>query len=553
MNSCTFSSRSIIAILSLLVANNNNLRLVSGFLPGIEKFTPVSDLSTVQILPPVSSQQIQEETIQQHYNNEEVLVVSPPGTVATSITSIIEEDIGTSKEEKENEFLTQNEYPFASMISGCAPFIASHVGQIVVFHIPGEIVNRKDHFYDTLLSDISLTWLMGMKIVIVVDTTSQQQQQQKQQQRRGILEEECLLVDNDNDNQNECYNLLRMIENGTIRQVEKEASFVRFETERKLNKYLRLHGGSFASSTSPDVTPAIDGNVVGGNFYSAKSYGSIFQSSSSSSSAHSSSTSNGKLKKDAFQYTGFANHIKTSNIKQVLNNNDVVLLTTIGTSPYGDLVKVDGNQLAAKVAASLGAYKVIYVAHQDSVLCQTSTAATTTTSSSKKKGTSNNDDHDNTDDVGPSTSNNNIITTKTTTTKKTTKPLQEIPLSFAKEFIEYHNIRVQRKTGFMLIGNGSNNVEQQQTPLSSQSYAMEMLIHLGWSSWAIENGVQRAHIVNPRDGALLEELFTSKNGENTCLYHDDENNKNDDDDNDLFEDEDWFNFFFTSQAATAVG
>lgn len=43
-----------------------------------------------------------------------------------------------------------------------------------------------------------------------------------------------------------------------------------------------------------------------------------------------------------------------------------------------------------------------------------------------------------------------------------------------------------------------------------------------WASWALDHGVKRAHVVNPADGALLEELFTSKNGVNTCLYHDDE-------------------------------
>jgi hypothetical protein len=47
---------------------------------------------------------------------------------------------------------------------------------------------------------------------------------------------------------------------------------------------------------------------------------------------------------------------------------------------------------------------------------------------------------------------------------------------------------------------------------------------LAWAVWALQqkNTVARAHIVNPSDGALLEELFTSsKNGLNTCVYHDD--------------------------------
>jgi hypothetical protein len=53
-----------------------------------------------------------------------------------------------------------------------------------------------------------------------------------------------------------------------------------------------------------------------------------------------------------------------------------------------------------------------------------------------------------------------------------------------------------------------------------------------------KHGVTRAHIVNPTDGALLEELFTSKNGANTCIFHDKEllylEDDDDDDEEEIF-------------------
>ncbi len=38
---------------------------------------------------------------------------------------------------------------------------------------------------------------------------------------------------------------------------------------------------------------------------------------------------------------------------------------------------------------------------------------------------------------------------------------------------------------------------------------------------AIERGVERAHIIDSEDGALLEELFTARRGFGTCISQDD--------------------------------
>jgi len=158
-------------------------------------------------------------------------------------------------------------------------------------------------------------------------------------------------------------------------------------------------------------------------------------------------------------------------------------LTTVGLSKMGELVNVNGYHLAASVAASLNAYKLVFMANEDSVL--------------KKKGEA--------------------------------TSIQELPLSFAKAITDYHRVQVHN-TGFATFEKARQRLEPQ---------AVELLLHMGWASWALENGVKRAHIVNPGDGAVLEELFTSKNGANTCLYHDDEKKETEDD----IAQEDWDAFF----------
>jgi hypothetical protein len=106
--------------------------------------------------------------------------------------------------------------------------------------------------------------------------------------------------------------------------------------------------------------------------------------------------------------------------------------------------------------------------------------------------------------------------------------IQELPLSFAKRLTEHHDVTVHN-TGFATFAGARKRLDDPG--------AVELLLHLSWARWALERGVVRAHVVNPGDGAILEELFTTKNGVNTCVYHDEEDRSNDEgtcEDDDLF-------------------
>jgi amino-acid N-acetyltransferase len=389
-------------------------------------------------------------------------------TSTTSIAPPPEGAANTPQQPLSDVSLTGS-YPFSLMMHGSAPYIAMHAGQTAVFHIPGELIEsssstdakiNNDYLSDQLFSDIALAWLLGMKIVLVAGCR--------------FDADTCDL--DFFEHTHECHNALQVTDAAALRRVEEEAGYLRTEVERKLNKFLRLHANHGGCAKQ-------EGNVVSGHFYTAQPFGTI--------------------RGEDFQYTGFTSGVHVDGINQVLNNNDVVLLTTVGMSPLGELVTVNGYHLAASVAASLEAYKLIYMANQG---CTMEKAV---------------DDLD-----------------------SPRIPIQELPLSFAQAITEHHQVKVHN-TGFATFETARQSLDPA---------AVELLLHLGWAAWGLEHGVHRAHIVNPSDGALLEELFTSKNGANTCLYHDEEDGLMEDDghedSNTLLDSDDWDAYFSTASKQT---
>lgn len=326
-------------------------------------------------------------------------------------------------------------YPFAGMLRNSARYIADHSKRTAVFNIPGDILDSRSVFND-LMGDIALSWMLGLKIVLVVGCR---------------FDVDCCELGFDH--AHECHNSLRQLDDALLRKVEEEAGFVRFEVERTLNRHLRLHGGMSMSSTCTmrDDAPALNGNVVGGsNFYTARPFGVVDDTN--------------------YQNTGYPTKVSTQRIEQSLENNDIVLLSTVGMSRQGNAVHVNGQHLAATVAASLQANKLVFLSQNDAVM--------------RKAGV-------------------------------TDKTMQEVPLQFTKALLHHHHVRVNPA--------GLASYDQSKDLANAQPEAMELLLHMAWSSWALEQGVNRAHMVNPySDGSLLEELFSSKEGLNTCLYHEDE-------------------------------
>ena len=161
-----------------------------------------------------------------------------------------------------------------------------------------------------------------------------------------------------------------------------------------------------------------------------------------------------------YQYTGFVRRLEVEKIRAVHQQRDICLLSTLGVSPSGEVFNVNSEALAAVTAATLQAAKVIYFC--DGALRH------------KKHGTQ----------------------------------IQSLRYTDARKLIDYHGIQVNPK-GF---------ISCDDTKLSCET--SDILCKIAWCAEAIRRGgVQRAHLLSPQHGALLQELYT-RDGSGTLIAAD---------------------------------
>jgi len=325
---------------------------------------------------------------------------------------------------------------FVKMFRGSANYIARHRATTMVLHIPAELinihVNKKglnevgesnsadskewSHSYEHLLDDVAVLWLLGIKIVIVIGC-------------RGLLDERLR-----GEGPPVVHKGIRVTDEMSLRVLKEEAGYARFEVERQLAKALKRKGGGLTGGTG--------GNVVSGNFVTAQPVGV----------------------RDGidFMYTGLLRRVEVGKINQAHANNDVVILTSLGVSPSGEIFSVKSESLAAGVASSLSANKIIYLLNDPGHIRER--------------------------DSG------NVI--------------MSLRLSEAKRLLANFEVHVDNSTGEYV---SSNKFEP------SVKYFLEKI---GFSTNALLNGVKRAHLVCPSDGSLLEELFTRDDGTGTMISRD---------------------------------
>ncbi len=337
---------------------------------------------------------------------------------------------------------------FVSMFRGSANYIANHRNTIVVYHIPGDLISWDG--FKPLMDDIALTWLLGVKPVIVIGCRKQIEDRLTEMECdissnnfKATLDSSgfhlnCFEKDDDEADDDGIYRYesVRVTDYETLRVVKEEAGFVRFEVERQLARALHMHG-------TLDHDACRDGNVVSGNFYSAQPYGVIDGVD--------------------FMYTGYPRRFEVEKIHQILNANDVVLLTPLGASPSGEIFNVNAEHLAACAAGALKASKIIYFTKNGTAFRETTT----------------------------------------------NKLVQNFKLSDAKSLLQYNNVAMDNSKGFTLIEHKMNLSED----------VVEAFVKTGWSIAALEKGVKRAHIIAPINGALLQELYT-RDGSGTLISRD---------------------------------
>lgn len=164
-----------------------------------------------------------------------------------------------------------------------------------------------------------------------------------------------------------------------------------------------------------------------------------------------------------YYFTGFPRKVETKKITQVLDAHDVVLLTSLGTSPSGEIFNVNTEHLASYIAGSLEASKVVFFTVQGSAFIENE--------------------------------NNKLV--------------QNLRVSDARNVLKHNDITMNKSKGFSSFKPDSN--------MSSE--AREAFVKLGWCVSSLERGVKRAHIISPINGALLQELYT-RDGSGTLISRD---------------------------------
>jgi amino-acid N-acetyltransferase len=356
--------------------------------------------------------------------NETETVDSLPSAELTSILAIdprvvdivaLESFEPTPSPEQAAELFSQ--LPFVGMFRGSANYIANHRNTLAVYHIPGDLMDLKDpSVFRDLMNDIALTGLLGMKIVIVVGCRYQIEKRIPNREKHFGM---------------------TITDRETLRVVKEEAGYVRFEVERQLARSLRMQGAVNGASNGD-----FDGNVVSGNFYSAQPFGI--------------------LDGIDYQYSGFVRRVEVEKIRQIHQNRDIVLLTTLGVSPSGEVFNVNSESLAATVAGSLGASKIIFFTEKEVELRH----------------------------------------------KEFGNKIQHLRVNDGRNLLALKDIKIHKR-GFVNIGEDA----------PEKKAARNMLIKVGWSMHALEQGVKRAHIISPKFGALLQELYT-RDGSGTMISRD---------------------------------
>ncbi|KAL7495034.1 hypothetical protein ACHAWT_006511 [Skeletonema menzelii] len=215
----------------------------------------------------------------------------------------------TDVSSSEESCLLPTDYPFVSLLRDSSPYIVNHRHSTIVYHIPGDLISDIEKF-NSVMDDIALTWLFGMKIVLCVGCRTQVSQ------RLDKLEGKPTTLTSG----------VRVTTDTALRILEEEAGFCRFEVERQLNRCLRSKGANC--------------NVVSGCFITAKKYGVV----------------------DGIDYlnTGYPKTLQTDRINRFISRNDVVLLTPLGFTEDGQALNIKSEQLAGFTAGALKASKVVY-------------------------------------------------------------------------------------------------------------------------------------------------------------------------------------------------
>jgi len=200
---------------------------------------------------------------------------------------------------------------YVDWFRGSSPYIHSHRGRTFVIYLSGETITHAGFAH--LIHDIALLNSLGVKLVLVHGARPQIEQHLDTLKLKSIF-----------------HNGWRITTADILQGVEQAVGQVRVKLETQLSKGLINTPMSGASL-----------RVVSGNFVTAQPYG-----------VHDGLD---------FCFTGNIRKIDTEAIKQQLELNNIVLLSSIAYSPTGEAFNCRAEEVATATASALSANKLIFM------------------------------------------------------------------------------------------------------------------------------------------------------------------------------------------------
>lgn len=206
---------------------------------------------------------------------------------------------------------------FVSWLRSVAPYIHQFRNKTFVIGFPGELV--RDGKLEALVHDVALLQAMGMRIVLVHGSRPQVEEQLQLRHVNGQFSHGMRITD--------------------------KASL---ECAKEASGELRLDIEAAFSAGLPN-TPMGNARirVISGNFVTARPVGI--------------------LDGVDFEHTGVTRKIESEAIRHALNSGALVLLSPLGFSPTGEAFNLSMEDVAASVAITLDADKLIFMADDQSV------------------------------------------------------------------------------------------------------------------------------------------------------------------------------------------
>lgn len=210
-----------------------------------------------------------------------------------------------------------NAVDFVSWLRSVAPYIHAFRKKTFVIGFPGELVLHDK--LESLAHDVALLAAMGMRIVLVHGSRPQVQEQLALRQLQGRFEKGLRITDKPS-----------------------------MECAKEASGELRLDIEAAFSAGLPN-TPMGNARirVISGNFVTARPVGIV----------------------DGVDYglTGVVRKIEDETIQNALKSGALVLLSPLGFSPTGEAFNLSMEDVAASVAVSLDADKLIFMAEDHGV------------------------------------------------------------------------------------------------------------------------------------------------------------------------------------------